>query len=312
MLDLLSEHTRDAIAEISAEQSDLLRTGVTRWDFGDLPMRTTTEGPMHSITAFPALVDHGDSVSIELLADQDEQADAMWLGTRRLLRLGLPKPVRTLDRLLDNSTKLAMTASPVQSRAAWYTDTIDAVLDHIIAEAGGPSWTAAGYERLEAIVEADYHDELVAVIEVVTALVDATSAVNRRLDDMASAHALSVSVADARVHVDRLIYPGFVSGIGIARLPDVVRYLEGIEYRLERLPDNRTTDLAKAAECVAVESRHRELVEQLGMTIELEELVWQLEELRVAQFAQHLRPAGPGAVKVSVRRIERALASVTP
>ncbi len=308
--DLLSEHTREAIADISAEQSDLLRSGITRWDFGDLPTRTTTEGPLHTITAFPALVDRGDSVEIQLLPDADEQAEAMWLGTRRLLRLGLPKPVRTLDRLLDNSTKLAMTASPVQSRADWYTDTIDATLDHVIAEAGGPSWTAAGYERLEAAVAADFQDELLAVVDVVASLVDATSGLHRRLANLASADALAVSVADARAHVDRLVYAGFLSGIGSRRLPDVVRYLEAIDYRLDRLPDNRVADLTRAAECVAVESRHRELVERLGMTEELEELVWQLEELRVAQFAQHLRRVGPGAVKVSVRRIERALAAV--
>ncbi|MDH5519762.1 MAG: DUF3418 domain-containing protein, partial [Acidimicrobiia bacterium] len=310
--DLLSGHTRDAIAEISAEESDLVRTGITHWDFGDLPSRTTTEGPMHTITAFPALVDQGDSVDIGLLADPNEQADAMWEGTRRLLRLGLAKPVRTVDRLLDNSTKLAMTASPVQSRAAWYNDTIDAVLDHLIAEAGGPSWTAAGFARLEAAVDAGYDDELEAAIEVVADLVEATSGLHRRFDDLASAELSAVSVADARAHLDRLVYPGFLSGIGITRLPDVVRYLEAIDYRLDRLPDNRTTDLNKAAECVAVETRHRELVARLGMTEELEDLIWQLEELRVAQFAQHLRPTGPGTTKVSVRRVERALAAAVP
>ena len=205
-----------------------------------------------------------------------------------------------------------MTASPVQSRAAWYNDTIDAVLDHLIAEAGGPSWTAAGFERLEAAVDADYDDELEAAIEVVADLVEATSGLHRRFDDLASAELLAVSVADARAHLDRLVYPGFLSGIGITRLPDVVRYLEAIDYRLDRLPDNRTTDLNKAAECVAVETRHRELVARLGMTEELEDLIWQLEELRVAQFAQHLRPTGPGTTKVSVRRVERALAAAVP
>ncbi len=308
--ELLGEHTRQAIAEISTEQSDLVRTGLTRWDVGDLPTSVVTDGPTHTITAYPALVDRGDSVDVSLLADPVEQADAMWLGTRRLLRLGLPKPVRTLDRLFDDETKLAMMSSPVQSRAAWYTDTIDAVLDRLIAEAGGPSWSAAGFARLQDAVEADYGDELAAVVDDVAALVVATSAVRRRLDDLAGAEALAVSLADARAHLDRLAYPGFIAGVGTERLSDVARYLEAITYRLDRLADNRTGDVTKAADCVAVESRHRELVHQLGLTEELEELTWLLEELRVAQFAQHLRPSGPDAVKVSVRRIERALDAV--
>ncbi len=205
--DLLSEHTRDAIAEISSEQSDLIRSNITRWDFGDLPMRTTTAGPSHTITAYPALVDRGDSVEVQLLPDTDEQADAMWLGTRRLLRLGLPKPVRTLDRMLDTETKLAMTASPVQTRAAWYNDVIDAVLDRVISETGGPSWRAAGFGRLETAVDESYHDELVSAVETVADLVGRTSRLHGRFATVDSTGSLAVSIADARAHFDRLAYP---------------------------------------------------------------------------------------------------------
>jgi len=73
---------------------------------------------------------------------------------------------------------------------------------------------------------------------------------------------------------------------------------------------NGSADLLKAAEVVKVEKRHQELVGQFGMTEELEAVVWQLEELRVAIFAQHLRPMGPGTSKVSVRKVERALMRV--
>ncbi len=306
---LLSDHTRAAITEISAEQSSLLRSDITTWDFGDLPRTTTSEGRTHTITAYPALVDRGDSVEIQLLANQEEQAEAMWLGTRRLLRLGLSKPVRTLDRLLDTSTKLAMTASPVQSRAGWYNDTIDAVLDQVIADAGGPSWTAAGFDRLQAAVDARYHDGLASVLDTVGRLVALVGDLQQRLDsaEATAGESTAVSVADARTHFARLVYPGFLAGIGFSHLDDVVRYLEAIDHRLDRLPENPSLDLTKAAECVAVEEQHRRLVEQRGLTEGLEDLVWQLEELRVAQFAQHLRPSGPDAPKVSVRRIERAL-----
>ena len=36
------------------------------------------------------------------------------------------------------------------------------MLDRLIAEAGGPSWSAAGFARLQDAVEADYGDELAA------------------------------------------------------------------------------------------------------------------------------------------------------
>src|SRR5204863_3371113 len=58
---------------------------------------------------------------------------------------------------------------------------------------------------------------------------------------------LAPSVADARSHLARLVHRGFVTATGAERLPDVLRYLQALERRLEKLPDapGRDADLMR-------------------------------------------------------------------
>jgi ATP-dependent helicase HrpA len=219
--------------------------------------------------------------------------------------LQLPSPVRTLDRLLDQQTKLRLVTGPVQSRAQWYNDCIDAAIDAVIANGGGPAWDRAGFERL--VDQA--RDALPESLAQLAAAVERISATVTRLEPMLDERAgssVEVSVRDARAHFQRLVYPGFVAGVGVDRIDDVARYLEALAYRVESLTDAAARDLQGAAECVEVERRHRELVDRFGLTEDLEAAMWQLEELRVATFAQHLKVPG----RISATRVLKRLNEV--
>ena len=55
----------------------------------------------------------------------------------------------------------------------------------------------------------------------------------------------------------------------------------------------------------ALETQHEALVQQSGMTTELESLMWQLQELRVSQFAESLGAAGAVSIKRTRAELER-------
>ncbi|MEJ7722039.1 MAG: DUF3418 domain-containing protein [Ilumatobacteraceae bacterium] len=120
---------------------------------------------------------------------------------------------------------------------------------------------------------------------------------------------MQASVADARSHLDRLVRPGFVVTAGVARLRDVARYVSAIELRLERLGDDIARDRRRMDEVVPLERAYAEYLRRVGRRAprEATTIGWQLEELRVAVFAQQLGVVGG---KVSVTRIERALAEL--
>ena len=55
---------------------------------------------------------------------------------------------------------------------------------------------------------------------------------------------MAASLDDIGHQLAALVGPHFVSTAGLRRLPDVERYLNGVERRLERLPADPRRDLA--------------------------------------------------------------------
>ncbi len=294
----LDAQVRSTLAGLAAEDNDWERTGITRWDFGSLP-RTVDTG---TIKAHPALVDDGDSVSIRLQPSPADQEAAMWPGVRRLLRLHLPSPVRRLDRLFPERTKLDLLKGHVQSKAEWYNDIISAALDDVLEEAGGPVWNEGDFTALVARADGRLGELLVDAVPHVGRILELLDEITAKLDRLDSdSHLLSTD--DVRAHLGRLTYPGFVTGVGLSRLEDITRFLTAIGRRLDGIGRNPQRDLELLATCRRLDNELAELAVGRAGSPAVEELVWMLEELRVSLFAQGLGARG----RVSEKRVRRAL-----
>ncbi|MFZ1538621.1 MAG: ATP-dependent RNA helicase HrpA, partial [Chromatiaceae bacterium] len=97
---------RQAFAQIPTQ--GLEREGITRWDFGDLPVSLDLDrGGIH-LRGYPALVDQGDSVALRVLDSQGGADLAQWAGLRRLLMLYLGTEVRQLRRNLPGLDRMRL------------------------------------------------------------------------------------------------------------------------------------------------------------------------------------------------------------
>ena len=94
---------------------------------------------------YPALLDAGAAVDIRVFATAAEQAAAMAAGTRRLLRLAVPSPVKAVEKQLDPRTRLILGTNPDGSLAALLDDCADAAVDVL---ASAPAWTRAEFAAL--------------------------------------------------------------------------------------------------------------------------------------------------------------------
>jgi len=283
--------------------------GLRSWTFGDLPGAVEQVVSGRVVTAYPALADDGDSVSIVACTSAEEQAATMWAGTRRLVRLAMPAPARQVDSLLPHHVKSAMAQSTVQPKVDWYNDIIGCALDHLIAAAGGPVWTEAAFDPLVGAVREGFHDSLVAVVDAATTLIALHSTIRRTLDQLVSAP-VAPAVADVREQLDRLVYEGFLTGVGFTKLDDVERYLRAIERRLATLPANPTRDAELMARCRTLEAEYENLTETVSSSADLEALAWTLEEFRVSSFAQQLRtptPVSEKRIRKEIHRLARGL-----
>jgi ATP-dependent helicase HrpA len=228
-----------------------------------------------------------------------------------LILLGAPSPVKSIAGGLSTRAKLALSNNPHGGVAAMFADCVNCAADYLMAEAGGPAWDRDGFDRLSAAVRSRLREVTAEVVGRVESALRLWHAI-RPLLDSSPAGAVRPAVDDMREQLARLIYPGFVTATGYRRLPHLTRYLQAIQRRLDKLPENPARDAANMAIARRAEQAYSEAVAGLPPArrhdADVSEIRWMLEELRVSLFAQTLGTLAP----VSENRILGALARLTP
>jgi ATP-dependent helicase HrpA len=287
-------------AEVASVTTLQERRGITSWDFGDLPERIDTERGGHTVHGYPAVLDDGNSVSLRVFTNAQLQARVMRGGVTRLLLLAVPVGKRAIEAQLTNSHRLAVARFGLQTADGIAADCVTAVADRLVADAGEVR-TAAGFESLVRVARRELPQRGAAALRAAADIIAAAARIDDRLSTLVS-DSVSANVADIRRHLRRLVRAGFVAAHGAHRLDDVLRYVRGIERRLEKVPENPAKDLHKLADVLAVERRYADLLDAVPageVTPEMVDVGWTLEELRVSVFAPSLGTARP----VSPKRI---------
>ena len=287
---------------VASHAPDLQQDGLTSWTVGDLPPVVSTEVGGLVVEGYPALIDTTDSVGVRVLASRDEQRALHWNGTRRLLALQLPRPARTLQRAIDSRVLLGLATAPHGSVSAATDDALHAVLDDILLAEGGPIWDRASFEALLAAVKDRYVDDLVAVVTAMADAIQRAGRVRERLTRPAPAE-WSAALDDMTDQLAGLVFDGMAVTIGAGRVVHLPRYLEAMDVRLDRLRESLRSDTDRMVTVRRLLSEHAALVADRGLTAALDDVRWQVEELRVQLFAQQLGTHGT----VSAQRIRRAL-----
>ncbi len=302
-LDELRRRLADRMrAAVAGAARSFERSGLRAWDVGRLPRTVEVSWAGHTVEAYPALVDEVDSVAVRVLTSPAAQERAMWTGTRRLLLLAVPSPAKAVQRQLANDTKLVLARSPYGSAAELLGDCISAAVDRLMADHGGPAWDESGFSELRAAVERGLVDTAVYVATVTGGILVVAGMVEDRLDATTAAP-LRPAVADMRRQLSGLVFPGFVGAAGVERLGDVLRYLEAMERRLDKLAQGTRRDTDLMGRVQALEGEYHQLRDARPGDAEVEAVRWMLEELRVSLFAQTLGTAHP----VSEQRIRREM-----
>jgi ATP-dependent helicase HrpA len=137
-------------------------------------------------------------------------------------------------------------------------------------------------------------------------VLDLATEVRTRLPEIASPKLAGMKVDVAR-QLDELLPDGFITAVGVDRMPDLVRYLRAVLRRLDTAPEDTGRDQLRQAQVEAVLADYEDTLAALPPA-EREapgalEVRWMVEELRVNLFAQNLGTRHP----VSDKRIHKAL-----
>jgi ATP-dependent helicase HrpA len=272
---------------------------LTAWTFGELPELMEVNRDGQTLIGFPALVDHGSHVEIEVFDEPDAAMSRHRAGMRRLFALQLKEPLKYLEKNIPELQRMA-----AQFMAL---GTLEDLRDQIIAVALERAFMAEPLPN-------DSHSFLLRLEQGRTRLNLIAQEVARAAAVVLHEHALAQrKLKDARppkevaddlqAQLARLVGKRFVVDTPWAAFNHLPRYLRAVGMRLDKLRVDPARDGQRLCEFRPLEQRWlRREAERRGATdARLEEFRWLLEELRVGLFAQELRTPQP----VSVKRLDK-------
>ncbi|GAB3016763.1 ATP-dependent RNA helicase HrpA [Bowmanella dokdonensis] len=296
------KQTLQQAATPELEQDDL-----REWSFGRLQQEFIRKQAAYQVKAYPALVDKGQSVSIKLF-DQPYLADeAHRQGLRRLLLLNLPSPVKYLQDKLPNKAKLGLYFNPFGEVRALIDDCIAAAVDDLLGAEAEQIRDAAAFEAMRDRVRSELNDKVLGIAVKVEQGLTQAHQVHKKLKGNIPLNMIN-AIGDIKANLDELVYAGFVTDIGVARLDDWNRYLQAIARRLDKLAIDPNRDRQHQLVIEKVVSAWRAKLNKVppGQPVpaELRQTHWMIQELRVSFFAQQLGTAYPISEKRIVQHLD--------
>jgi ATP-dependent helicase HrpA len=284
------------------------KTGLTRWDFGDLPVEVPLEnrGVLQGF-AYPALEAAAGCVNIRLFKTKTEADETSAMGIAALYSLHFQTELHFLKKALVLSGDMKVWSAAFGGPKALENRIYEKVLQDLF---GAPIRTEKAFSQHAAAVASKILPAGQAVLKDVKPLVQAyheTAAtlrafeISHRFNDPAKQF-----LKDVRKDLDRLVPPNFLIRYDPERRMHIVRYLKALLIRTERGLLNLEKDRIKANDIQLYESFLKESLERVqpGSSSEkrqaLDAFRWMIEEYKVSLFAQELKTPSP----ISRKRME--------
>ena len=289
----------------SAPNSQITNQKYTTWSFGELPELMEISKGGQSLIGFPALVDMGDAVSIEVFDEPDVAAAKNRAGLRRLFALQIKDALKYLEKNIPDMQKMAVAYMQLGSADELKAQIIDVALDRAFLLEPLPNDEASFKRRID---EGRGRLTLIAneVARLALGVLSEFALAQRKIKDTKNA---ADATADCTQQLQRLLPKNFLAATPWSQLQHGARYLKAISLRLEKYRADPARDAQRLTELKPLEQKYWRLVaERKGQTdARMLEFRWLLEELRVSFFAQELRTPQP----VSVKRLEKAWAQLS-
>jgi len=291
-----SEHPLPPAGEGKGEGS----AQYTNWTFGELPELME----VRTMVGFPALIDKGTHVEIEVFDEPDVAAAKHRAGLRRLIALQIKEPLKYLEKNIPDLQKMAVAYMPLGTQEELRDQIIDVALDRAFLadplpknEADFKSRIDEGRSRLNLIAQE-------VARQAATVLTDYAAALRKLKDSRPPKE----TADDIAAQLQRLVPKKFIAQTPWPQLQHLPRYLKAVVMRLDKQRADPERDAQRLAELRPLEQRYlRRLAELKGQhDARLDEYRWLLEELRVSLFAQELRTPQP----VSAKRLDKAWAQL--
>lgn len=298
-----SEYTQDSIRQLA--KSELEQEGLRDWSCGELPQEIIRKAGGLLLTSYPALVDQGDSVAVQLFENAAYAASENRKGLIRLFRLRLAVQLKFALSRMPKLKETQLLATSMLTKQQLEDDLQNLIIAavYLTEETELPrdkvSFTALLNSRKSKIVPiAEKIDPMLNDI------FRSAQNVSKKLKGKISFD-WALALGDIKTHMQRLLRAGFMTEAGLEWFTNYPRYLKTIEMRLEKLGANVNKDRVYTEELTMWQQKLDKRLQQHQqhhlVDAELQLCYWMLEEYRVSLFAQKLGTKFP----ISEKRLRK-------
>lgn len=305
-------------SEIQAARQQWEKSGITRWDFPDLPETIIIVGKnMDKWLLYPGL-EKGSSggkpgLNLRLFRNRDQALQTHKEGVAVLFANYFSQDLKFLKKALNLPRELQKSADYFGGAGRFENLLYDTVLNTLFcknirskkafssqAESVAPVILSSGRALLDqsVIVLETYHEVRTTLYQLETAHSQSTMAVQ--------------FLNTLRAELSRLVPETFVQLYDMGRFVHLVRYIKAVAIRAQRALVNFEKDQAKAGDVLTFSDRLNSMLQEFSSKVSrekraaIEEFFWLIEEYKVSLFAQELKTAVP----VSKKRLEKQLKQI--
>ena len=303
-----SLRTRDKVEPVDARPATSVSSAealYTDWTFGELPELLEVRRGAQTMVGFPALIDRGTAVAIEVFDEPASASSRHRDGLRRLVALQIREALKYLEKNIPDLQKMSVLYLALGTAEELREQIIGLAIDRAFLADPLPTDGASFSRRVD---EGRGRLTLIAneIARAAQAVLLDLAAAARKLKDVRAPKEVS---EDIEAQLARLVTKRFLQTTPWPQLAHLPRYLKGVVMRLDKWRSDPTRDTARMAELRPIEQRYlRALAERKGVRdARLEEYRWLIEELRISLFAQELRTPQP----VSAKRLDKVWSQLT-
>jgi ATP-dependent helicase HrpA len=278
------------------------------WSFGVLPEMLEIKRGKQSLYGYPALVDQETHCDIEVFDDPEVARKAHLQGLRRLFALPMRETIKALHKQLPGARDLGLLFMNIGNAEDLISQVIDLAIERSCLMEPLPTNAEEFKQRLDlgkpklALIAQEIGRHALGALQ---AHVD----LQKR---MAQLKALSSNAhADVTTQIQQLVHPKFVKQTPYEYLVHLPRYLKAASMRIDKIRLNPSRDAQLQQEWQSLHQPWMKLLaaqKAYGASVDprLNDFRWQLEELRVALYAQELKTPTP----MSSKRLQKILDSL--
>jgi ATP-dependent helicase HrpA len=302
--------------ELKAARMKWEKSGITRWDFGDLPEFVSDSGEKTGRwIAYPALENSGPDkpVNLRLVRHQDKALAAHCRGVAALYAIHFAKDIKFLKRQLILPADKAFLADYFGGAKRLVKQMVDRVIQELFGK--NIRSQKAFYSQVESVapkILSTGRELIDCLVPVLTAYHDARSQIHKLQQSSRQNSRMMSFFQELTAELARLVPETFITIYDKQRLAHLVRYIQAATIRARRAAVDFEKDQSKFKGIIKFSEGLNQLLNELSPKVSdekrqaIEEYFWMIEEYKVSVFAQELKTAIP----ISAKRLEQKLQQI--